>query len=449
MSAHLPPALDGAAIPRRRLLSAETVGFGVLVAIILLSNGWAVFSVMSGSIDVADGGDAESGDMLRQVAFLTLMVLAVGVRVVTSSVGAVNAVPPMLIAILAWCWLSVFWAIDPGLALRRIAFTTIVIVTIGQCVQMMSYRRVIEALMVGFAVILLADWLAITLLQHAVHQPGRFDDALIGDWRGIHDGKNEAGAFCALAFILFLHEAIRQRSLMSGAALVVLAAVFLGQTHSKTSMAMVAAALAVGFLVQAGYGSPRAKQAVLLLGGGILLAALIAFRDDIAREFVWMVADPASLTGRVQIWPALMTFVGDHPLLGSGYGSFWGIGAESPIQSYGSGWIIEIFSAHNGYLDILVQTGGIGLAVALLCLVVLPMHVLLNAPLAPGTSRSLICALLVFGWLRDLLESSLLDRANATWVVMVVMYCLLRRTAMPRQRAGGHASVAGPSPEPV
>jgi O-antigen ligase len=121
----------------------------------------------------------------------------------------------------------------------------------------------------------------------------------------------------------------------------------------------------------------------------------------------------------------LLAFAADHPFLGAGYGSFWGIGEHSPVFHYGSGWVTTIFLAHNGYLELLVQVGAIGLLIAIACLILHPFHVLFCKPLPAAVPRTLICSVLAFGCLRDLLESSLLDRANPTWLVMLAMYALL------------------------
>ena len=72
--------------------------------------------------------------------------------------------------------------------------------------------------------------------------------------------------------------------------------------------------------------------------------------------------DPASLTGRVQIWPVLLDYVSNHLWLGSGYGSFWAIGDASPIFEFDNSWLMTIDHSHNGYLETLVHTGVIGLA---------------------------------------------------------------------------------------
>jgi O-antigen ligase len=58
-----------------------------------------------------------------------------------------------------------------------------------------------------------------------------------------------------------------------------------------------------------------------------------------------------TLTGRTDIWAAVVPFAMEKAVLGGGIGSFWTSAARQMISS----------EAHNGYLDALLQFGFIGL----------------------------------------------------------------------------------------
>jgi exopolysaccharide production protein ExoQ len=70
----------------------------------------------------------------------------------------------------------------------------------------------------------------------------------------------------------------------------------------------------------------------------------------------------ASLTGRIPLWEVLQPYIADHPWLGVGFAAFW-----SPENVY----LIEqlvgftVVSAHNGYLEELLNTGAVGLVLLL------------------------------------------------------------------------------------
>lgn len=78
-----------------------------------------------------------------------------------------------------------------------------------------------------------------------------------------------------------------------------------------------------------------------------------------------------NLTGRVPLWQALTEQVGQHPWLGAGFAAFW-----SPINVARSlpGVVEEAPSAHNGFLEELLNTGAVGLVILLaFCLATLTL----------------------------------------------------------------------------
>ena len=59
-----------------------------------------------------------------------------------------------------------------------------------------------------------------------------------------------------------------------------------------------------------------------------------------------------TLTGRTEIWAELLPVVIQNPFLGSGFGAFW---TPKAIDLY------RIGEAHNGYLEVLLELGFVGL----------------------------------------------------------------------------------------
>jgi O-antigen ligase len=66
-----------------------------------------------------------------------------------------------------------------------------------------------------------------------------------------------------------------------------------------------------------------------------------------------------NLTGRIPLWQALVEQVWQHPWLGEGFAAFW---SPLNIAQLGS-W--DLTSAHNGYLEELLNTGVVGLILLL------------------------------------------------------------------------------------
>ena len=410
-----------------RTSTAGVVPSCVLFTIIFLSYAWdAPGIVLYGDIGLSNTGVSSGGDFGRQLCFvlLFLTIMASGVR--ANGAHFLLSVPKTFLPILGWFWLSLIWAIDPSSAFRRLTFTTIIILSVAYAIDQMTYRQVLRLLLAALVSILVLDWLAVALFPLAVHQAGEQDQSLVGNWRGIHNHKNEAGAFCAIALIMFVHEARRVRSTLIGPILIVLTSAFLYETHSKTSGGFVFAALLIGVAAHIAYNNPALRRIAGFLAIGLCLITIAVIGNPLSPA-ASVFDDPAALTGRVQIWPVLLQYASDHLWLGAGYGSFWAIGEASPIYQYASGWVTTVDHAHNGYIQILIQTGAIGLAIVLATLIVQPFRQLFLQELPAHTSRFLVCAILAFGCLHDLLETSILDRGTSTWVIMLIMYCLLNK----------------------
>ena len=69
-----------------------------------------------------------------------------------------------------------------------------------------------------------------------------------------------------------------------------------------------------------------------------------------------------NLTGRVPLWQALIEQVWQHPWLGAGFAAFW---SPTHISELASTAVSGRASAHNGYLEELLNTGVVGLTILL------------------------------------------------------------------------------------
>lgn len=377
-----------------------------------------------------------AGDAGRQALFALVFCALAYALARARGFATLLEIPWPLLMVLLWCWLSVSWAIAPDVSVRRIMFTTLVALSAVYAVQILHYRTVIQVLVGCYIAMLCADLVAVAVFPLAVHvaptaADTRLDRGLTGDWRGFHEHKNAAGAVCALAAIVLAYETVRLRSYAVGLTCTLIALLFLLKTHSKTSGAFVGVAFAMGAFAHFGYRHPRARDFGLLCAAGLSGLWLgLGGDNQLTQYFTALFDDPASLTGRVQIWPMLLDYAQSHPLLGSGFGSFWDIGSASPIANYGAVWA---FHGHNGYLDILVTVGGVGLALTLFTFILRPLYLLFYRPLPNYASRVLLCAAIIFVALHDLLESSLLNRAEPSWVILMIWYALLEKSAAAKE----------------
>jgi len=69
-----------------------------------------------------------------------------------------------------------------------------------------------------------------------------------------------------------------------------------------------------------------------------------------------------NLSGRIPLWEALVDQVWQHPWLGAGFAAFW---SYENITQLGSSAVLGRASAHNGYLEELLNTGVVGFTILL------------------------------------------------------------------------------------
>lgn len=407
-------------------LPVAMVAMGGLLALTLLG---PAMTILAGTAEGA-------GNLGRQAGYLLVFALAVVALRPLRHPERLLVVPWPLVVALAWCWLSLVWAIDPAVGVRRLILTTIVMWSTFSLVRQLGYERTLLMVRGALVLVLIANF-ATSLLFPVVgiHQIAEAD-GLAGDWRGMMAHKNIAGLACALTIILF---AFDRRNLpywaMGGA--IVGAGAFLILSNSKTSIGLIVAALILGSGVAL---FNRRFAAVLRLSRAarigivaLLLAGLTALfhwgvQSDAMLEYI---SDPSNLTGRTSIWVPMVRYYLSNPMLGAGYGSFWNINAASPIQGDQQGWLLAVSQGHNGFLDLLITIGLPGLILVLAATLIWPLGRLLLRPGIRFAACALIASIVIFCIGHNGTESSLFDRDTIGQVFLMLALALLANAEAP------------------
>ncbi|MDZ7895471.1 MAG: O-antigen ligase family protein [Sphingobium sp.] len=337
------------------------------------------------------------GSVLRQACYVLVALMLLIALKPWENFSRFLAIPRPLFIGLAYCWISLFWAIEPAVSLRRLILTTMVMWVLFASMRQLKFEEAVKLLRIGLWQNRSPD----RQLRHVIlwpefgmHGGNQLDEfSLAGDWRGALQHKNFAGAACAFTVILFAFDrGTMHRAIQIG--VLAAASYFLYRSNSKTSVGLVVAALAAGFLFLR--YKLRYKAVVLAIVSVLAIAATVAaaiFQNPLTAKL----SDPKAFTGRTKIWKALWDYLVDHPLLGSGYGSFWNIGASSPIYTYGSGDVLVVpEAAYNGFLDVAVALGIPGFILILVVAIIMPFRKLLGSPLMVGSKGALLVGLFLF-----------------------------------------------------
>lgn len=399
---------------------AMTAGVGALVYLVLMGT-----SPLSDKVKtVPYTGD---GDLVRQIWYSACFCLILWSIEPIRRPTRLQVFPISILIFFIWCWISLSWAIEPSIAARRLGLTTIIAFTIFAAVRDLGYQRIITLIRVLLVFNLIMNYAALVITPVAVHGYEANDPGIIGDWRGVMAQKNFAGLVCAFTIFLYLFDA-KKINLLLRFPIIVLASYFLYRTHAKTSEGL----LIVSLLAAGGFYfyNPRYRILaipVLSIFIALITAIIASYLGAIERFF----NDPQSLTGRVQIWPRLLSYAQDHWLLGSGFGSYWNIGPRSPAFIYSEGWVAGLGNGHNGYLDLLTQLGFPAVIFAVLVVVFLPIAKLIASLTVPRGKGALLMAFVIFCALHNFTETSLFDRDAIVQVFLMLTVALINQVTRP------------------
>ncbi|MBN8528349.1 MAG: O-antigen ligase family protein [Caulobacterales bacterium] len=329
-----------------------------------------------------------------------------------------------LLALVALAYASKYWSIDPATTGRRViamAITGAFAVYLGARFGAAALPR----LLTHAALVMAVGSLVMVFAFPAI---GVHHDVNAGLWRGLWYEKNQmgivmvAGAIAAAATLA----SSDPRRLLPFVTLALTTLLVLA-TQSKTSLLC----LMLGVGVVGGLWTLRkggAAFAVVMVWLGVVVAAFATWAwSTHSVEILEALGKDPSLTGRTNIWASLMRRVGERPWTGYGYNAFWG--RESVPAAFvrqETGWTVP--SAHNGWIDVLVQLGWPG-AILVGTLTALTVLITLLRVGAAG-AREGYWALGYFTafFLLSLSESILLSHQNLPWVLFLAM---LTRAVMP------------------
>lgn len=371
------------------------------------------------------------GDIVNQVLHLGILFMLLFGSGGALRLRQLQPLPLSVVALLAYCLLTVTWAIDPMIALRRLILTSLVIWVLFRCVADLGYERVLLIMRGALIILLVLNFATVLFTPYGVHPALREESTVVGNWRGLMPHKNIAGAACAFMVILEIFDIRRFPKIISWAAIAG-ALIFLYFTVSKTSQAVLVFGIVGGVIVR-----PYSANYRTILGALVLIVAGFALQlgSVYLPVLTNLVNDPTSLTGRGAIWPLLIDYANQHPWTGAGFGSFWQIGSASPIWRITRSWVAQSSHGHNGYLDLLVTIGIPGLVLAVAALMAWPLVRLFLSLSISKQQRSLLFAMLAFCIGHNLTESSLLNGPSVVEVFLIVTIALIYRLADRGARA--------------
>jgi O-antigen ligase len=364
---------------------------------------------------------------------LTLIAVRRDFRTIVRVLG--DPVVIILFAYLAFAGMSILWSYAPSLSFRRIVLQVIVVLSIVVPTALATDRaRMLDRIL---AVVVLA--IVVNFVSVLLTPPGP-----IGH-EGIYDHKNTLGAMMTFALCFCIYGAAVKRGAlrMLFLACVVMAFYALVESRSKTSLGLAVLMPALTYLAVVIARPVRLNLAVFVLfalafglAGWFYVSALTG---QTFADLSMLLFGDTTFTGRTVIWEFALDVISRSPLIGQGYAAFWGAGAGSIVDREAPAFVSNLLQAHNGFLDVILETGLIGFFI----LIALIVAVLFTAARSLAT-RPAICWLSVTMVLmiiaHNMLESSWFRGYALNWMLF------LFAAFLPRSGGFGQAADAAKPP---
>jgi len=191
-------------------------------------------------------------------------------------------------------------------------------------------------------------------------------------WKGVTTHKNVLGQIVMSSGIYYIWNILRKpedkRILLNTLFLLMTFWLMNGPGYSRSNTSIMVFFIGLLLLVLLNFAKSNIEYirkymvlGVFLLGFIYLISQLVIgvfSQGSLLSISVEATGRDLTLTGRTDLWNDILVIASKHPMLGVGYGSFW-IGDLANNLWQNHPWKPE--QGHNGYIDIYVELGVVGL----------------------------------------------------------------------------------------
>jgi exopolysaccharide production protein ExoQ len=255
--------------------------------------------------------------------------------------------------------ISFFWSFEKSNTLKD-SFTIIGSSLFGLYLgSRYTLRQQLELMSWTFGIIIVLSF----VFAIAIPKLGIMGASHQGKWRGVFSHKNGLGQSMVYSFLVFMFLNYQNRkhklTMWIGMSLSMLLLLLSASTSSLFNLFILVCIFFVTYLVRLPY---------------LLMFPVVALIATIGEFFyIWSidnygtifnsVGKDATLTGRTELWQLATEMIWKEPWIGYGFGGFW-----QGLNGTGSGYILRALSwtpshPHNGYLQLLLDLGILGLSI--------------------------------------------------------------------------------------
>lgn len=310
---------------------------------------------------------------------------------------------------------STIWSVDPMLTLRR-AFAVCGGTAFALFLVMyFPPERLLRLIAWSLGIVAVFSLAAVFVMPDYGIQSG----PRAGDWRGVLGHKSTLGRVMIVGALAFLVLAIRRRaSLSSLAPWAALGLCLFLVVMSQSRTAWLIGAILI-LLIPAAQLVQRTHWTVTSVAVFTAMVVGIVGAQIASETLFQLLGRDATLTGRTVVWSTAMEFGIQRPILGYGYKVFW---LSEPGEEMAQMLNNFVGNGHNGFLDLWLELGLVGLALFLVS-VYMTLKRVMHRLATGGDPLALWYAGYVTAFLAmNASSSSILMQNDLEWILYIVVF---------------------------
>ncbi len=313
--------------------------------------------------------DVATSNIMNQIIFTFLFLMSCALLIPKrKEVVQVIKIEKFLTLFLIWCVFSILWSNYPIVSFKRL-FQLISSVMV--ILSFLLYIKPGDESLRYFKLILYL-YIPLSFLS-ILFIPGAIDPVHL-TWRGLSVGKNYLGQVAVVSIIIWAY-AIKKDSWKGrtlSVMMLILSIVLLFGAWSMTSILTFAILLCLFLMLSIDrkfklLGVGKTFFVTVMISVVIIAISIYYLGYDIIVSSFRNIGKDITFTGRTDLWIDLLKIAKPYLHLGYGYGSFWVIQYDNvDLMNLYEKYIWLPNEAHLGYLDILIETGFVGLILFIL-----------------------------------------------------------------------------------
>jgi exopolysaccharide production protein ExoQ len=281
----------------------------------------------------------------------------------TRQVRTILSANPQIIIFFMYCLISLLWSDYPFVVFKRwtrsVGDIVVILVIITESNWASALKRLLTS--VGFVLIPLS----ILFIRFYPSLGRAYSVGGAPSWTGVGTDKNALGMICMVFGVSLLWRGLitynerldkrRTRKLVAISIVFVMILYLVLVVNSQTALACFL--MADLLIIVTAFGPAFRKPAIVSsLVVGMLTVSFCVLFLGIGGSALSALGRDSSLTGRTEVWKTVLPYA-TNPLFGAGYENFW-IGERLQLFTRIIGGLNQ---AHNGYIEIYLNLGWVGL----------------------------------------------------------------------------------------